>query len=57
VAALFLSRLISSMLWGVSPTDPATVVAVALILTGSAALASYIPARAAAAGDPRVALE
>ncbi len=55
-AALALSRLITSMLWGVSPTDPFTIATVAAILAGTAAMASYLPARDSARADPGVAL-
>jgi len=55
-AALALSRVISSLLYDVSPTDPLTFVCVSLFFTGVALLASYIPARRAARIDPMVAL-
>jgi len=55
-AALALSRVISSLLYEVSPTDPLTFVCVSLFFTGVALLASYIPARRAARIDPMVAL-
>jgi len=41
-----------SLLYGVSPTDPITLVAVTLVLVAIAALASYAPARRATAVDP-----
>jgi putative ABC transport system permease protein len=54
--ALVLTRFLSSMLYEIKPTDPLTLIAVALILTAVALLASYIPARRATQVDPMVAL-
>jgi ABC-type antimicrobial peptide transport system permease subunit len=56
VASLWLSRFVASLLYGVTPTDPATfaVIAVSVVLVGAAA--SYVPARRAAAVDPAEAL-
>jgi putative ABC transport system permease protein len=56
LASLGLTRLLASLLYGVSPTDPASFGAVALFLLAVAALASYIPARRAARVDPAEAL-
>jgi predicted permease len=56
VASLLLTRLMGSMLYGVSPSDPATYITVAAILTLVALAASYIPARRATRIDPIVAL-
>ena len=56
VAALVLTRLIATLLYGVSPADPATFLSVAGLL-GVVAFAAYsIPARRACRIDPMVAL-
>ena len=52
VAAVALTRLMKSVLFGISPVDPLTYAVVALILVGATVLASYLPARRAAAVDP-----
>ena len=51
-AALALTRLMSSLLFGVKPTDVATYAAVSLGLISTAVLSSYLPARRAAAVNP-----
>jgi putative ABC transport system permease protein len=55
-AAYVLARLMASLVWGVTATDPATFIAIALALVAAAALAIYIPARRAMLIDPIVAL-
>jgi predicted permease len=54
--ALAVSRLLSGMLFGVSAIDPATYVAVAALMLGTAMVACYIPARRATRVDPMAAL-
>jgi ABC-type antimicrobial peptide transport system permease subunit len=56
VAAFVLTRLLSSLLFGVSAVDPITYMSVTLGLLAAAALASYLSSRRAAAIDPAVAL-
>jgi len=56
VGAFAATRLLTSMLFEVKPTDPATYAAVAVILAAVALAASYIPARRAARVDPLIAL-
>lgn len=55
-AALGLTRLIQSQLYGVSPADPVTLTAGALLLLGVAAIAAWMPARRASHVDPMIAL-
>ena len=56
IAALGLSRVMASYLYGVTATDPLTLASASLLLTVVALLASYLPARRAATVDPLVAL-
>lgn len=51
-AAVGVTRLMSSLLFGITTLDPAAYAAVSVILLASAALASYLPARRASTVDP-----
>jgi putative ABC transport system permease protein len=55
-AGLLSSRVLSSLLVGVRPTDPLTYVGVVVVLTATGALAALIPARRASRVSPKVAL-
>jgi ABC-type antimicrobial peptide transport system permease subunit len=56
VAALGTSRLVASLLYGISPVDTLTFLAIPTLLAAVAMLASYVPARWAMKVDPMVAL-
>jgi predicted permease len=56
LGSLGLSRVVSSFLWGVTPTDPSMLAATAAMLIGVALAASWIPAREAVRLDPVTAI-
>ena len=56
IASLFLTKLMATLLFGVSATDPITFVAISLLLIGVTTIASVVPARRAMKVDPMVAL-
>jgi putative ABC transport system permease protein len=55
-AAMFLTRVMSALLFGVTPMDPLTYAAASAVLATVAVLATYLPARRATKVDPIVAL-
>ena len=56
IGALAASLAVSSLLYGISPNDAISFASVALLLTTTAGIVSYLPARRATKVDPIVAL-
>ena len=56
MASFALTRLMSDLLFGVSPTDPATLIVIPLVLIFVAFVSCFLPARSATKVDPIVAL-
>jgi predicted permease len=54
--ALAMARLVSTLLFGLTPTDPLTIALATMLMIGVAAIAGYLPARRASRVDPLVAL-
>src|SRR4029453_4830644 len=55
-AAFVLTRVMSTLLFGVSPTDPVTFISISIVLVSVAVLSSYVPALRATRVDPMFAL-
>jgi ABC-type antimicrobial peptide transport system permease subunit len=54
--AIWLTRMMATMLFGVMPGDPATLAGAAALLLAAAAVACYLPARRATTVDPLIVL-
>jgi ABC-type antimicrobial peptide transport system permease subunit len=54
--SLVSSRFVTALLFGLAPHDPATIVGASLVLTATAALAAWLPARRASRIDPATVL-
>jgi ABC-type antimicrobial peptide transport system permease subunit len=54
--AMWTTRYLRGLLFGLTPLDPSTFVGVALLFLGVATIASYVPARRAPTVDPSIAL-
>ena len=51
-----MNRVLVSLLFGVRPSDPATIAGVVILMTGVALMACYLPARSATRVDPMIVL-
>jgi putative ABC transport system permease protein len=56
LTALFVSRVLTKLLFEIRPTDPSTYIAIAALLATTALLSALVPARRAASMDPNIAL-
>jgi len=54
--AFTMNRVLASLLFGVRPSDPATIAGVVILMTGVGLMACYLPARSATRVDPMIVL-